>query len=98
MVVGVGLGAPAAVGETDSNLMLTPLTASAMVLLLDSIAMPSMVYLAFLGGSITFTPTSRPEVPDSVRSVPSPMVVEVSTSREPVASVRMLALKPDVEN
>ncbi|MNW11936.1 hypothetical protein D3C71_2094950 [compost metagenome] len=37
-------------------------------------------------------------MPDSVRSVPSPMVVEVSTSREPVASVRMLALKPDVEN
>ncbi|MNI89017.1 hypothetical protein D3C73_1463660 [compost metagenome] len=70
-----------------------------MVLLLDSISIvPSMVYLAFFGVSTTVAPTSIPESPDSVRSEPTPMVVDVSTSRDPVESVRMLALKPDVEN
>ncbi|MNQ67577.1 hypothetical protein D3C85_821050 [compost metagenome] len=89
----------ASLGETVSNLILTPLTASSMVLDLDSSAMdPSMVYLAFFGTSTTVAPTSIPEVPDSVMSEPTPMVVEVNTKREPVASVRMLALKPAVEN
>ncbi|MNT91151.1 hypothetical protein D3C72_2322040 [compost metagenome] len=60
--------------------------------------MPSMVYLAFCGTSITVAPVSRPELPDNVRSEPTPMVVEVNTSREPVESVRMLALRPEVEN
>ncbi|MNG25405.1 hypothetical protein D3C84_1102520 [compost metagenome] len=69
-----------------------------MVLLFDCISMPSMLYLAFFGSSITVAPTSRPELPDRVRSESTPMVVEVNTNREPVESVRMLALNPDVEN
>ncbi|MNT60537.1 hypothetical protein D3C72_1981230 [compost metagenome] len=99
MVVGVGALAPAAVGEIDNNLMLMPLIASAIELLLEIIsAPPSMRYFASFGASITVDPVSRPELPDSVRSEPTPIVVEVKTRREPVESVRMFALNPDVPN
>ncbi|MNN77750.1 hypothetical protein D3C81_1942440 [compost metagenome] len=85
--------------ETDSNLILTPLTASSMVLLLDSISsVPSIMYLAFFGVSTTVEPISMPESPDSVKSDPTPIAVDVSTRRDPEESVRMLALRPDVEN
>ncbi|MNY66238.1 hypothetical protein D3C86_2036270 [compost metagenome] len=57
-----------------------------------------MLYLAFFGSSTTVAPTSRPELPDRVRSEPTPIAVEVSTNREPEASVSRLALSPDVEN
>ncbi|MCY1434998.1 hypothetical protein D9M71_510770 [compost metagenome] len=99
MVVGVKSPVVASLGETDRSLILTPLTASLIVFDLDSSAIdPSMVYLAFFGTSTTVAPTSIPELPDSVMSEPTPMLVEVNTSRDPVESVRTLALKPEVEN
>lgn len=85
-------------GDGESNLMLTPLNASEMSLVLDVAGIPSMLYLASFGVSTTVEPTSRPELPDNVRSDPTPMVVDVSIRREPLESVRTLALKPAVAN
>src|SRR5690606_16232587 len=94
MVAGVAGPPPDGVGDTPVSLTVIPLTASAMVLDLEIIDTPSRTYSAFCGGARTVTPVCRPELPDRVRSEPTPVVVEVSTMREPLASVRMLALKP----
>ncbi|MNF90881.1 hypothetical protein D3C84_734670 [compost metagenome] len=95
IVAGVAAPPPDGTGETPVNLSVIPLTASVMVLLLDSISTtPSILYFAFCGVVRTEVPVSSPELPDKLRSEPTPVLLEVSTMREPLASVRMLALKP----
>ncbi|MNL11918.1 hypothetical protein D3C87_1327730 [compost metagenome] len=94
IVAGVAEPPPDGVGETPVSLSVMPLTASAMVLLLEVIDTPSRTYSAFCGGARTEEPVCRPEVPDRIKSEPTPVVLEVNTIREPPASVRMLALKP----
>ncbi|MNY23215.1 hypothetical protein D3C86_1568700 [compost metagenome] len=93
-MAGVAAPPPDGVGETPVSLTVIPLTASAIVLDLDSITTPSSVYLAFCGVARIEVPVSRPELPVMLSSEPTPVLLDVSTIREPLASVRMLALKP----
>ncbi|MNQ63805.1 hypothetical protein D3C85_781990 [compost metagenome] len=93
-MAGVAAPPPDGIGDIPISLTVIPLTASAMVLLLEVIDTPSRTYSAFCGVARTELPVCRPDVPTMVSSEPTPVVVEVNTIREPPASVRMLALKP----
>ncbi|MNE43654.1 hypothetical protein D3C80_1378410 [compost metagenome] len=77
-----------------TSVMSTPLTAPVTVLEADSSSSPSSVYLAFCGLAMVVTPVAMLASPPSVSSVPSPILVEENTSREPLASVTMFAVMP----
>ncbi|MNL63342.1 hypothetical protein D3C87_1874720 [compost metagenome] len=81
-------------GLVSISSRLTPLMADVTLLLDDSMAMPSMVYSALTGGLPALYPVDNSELPLMVMSVPLPVVCELITRREPLASVRTLALMP----